>query len=323
MKVCIYGAGAIGGHLAARLVSSGAAEVSVVARGPHLAAMRDKGITLHAEGRSFGGPLAHATEDPDTLPAQDLVVVALKTPSQPAIARQLARLLDRGGVALFAQNGIPWWWAHGLGLDSALPLLDPAGELWSKVGGARVLGGVISSSNAISEPGVVVNAGGRRWVIGEPDNSRSARVERVAALLASAGLDAVVSTDIRREIWRKLCINISANPVAALTRNPKARVEGLPDLAMGLIEETLAVAAALGWDLRGEVDPVAIVKPQGGRQARPSMLQDVEAGRALEVDSIVGQVAAFGLEAGVPTPKIDVVLPLLRGLDAWLREGRP
>jgi 2-dehydropantoate 2-reductase len=320
MKVCIYGAGAIGGHLAARLVSSGTAEVSVVARGPHLAAMRDKGILLKAEGRTFGGPVAHATDDPDTLGPQDLVVVTLKTQSQPAIAAPLARLLDQGGVALFAQNGIPWWWNHGLGRGGALKLLDPEGELWTKVGGARVIGGVINSANAVTEPGVVVNTAGKRWLLGEPDNSRPARLDAVAKLLSDAGLDTVVTTDIRKEIWRKLCTNVSANPIAALTRNPQARVAGLPELAMGLIDETLAVAAAMGSDLRGEVDPRTIVKPNGGRQARPSMLQDVDAGRPLEVDSILGQIAAFAREAKVPTPKIDVVLPLLAGLDAWLRE---
>jgi 2-dehydropantoate 2-reductase len=282
--------------------------------------MRDHGIRLKAEGREFGGPLARATDDPSTLPGQDLVVVTLKTQSQPAIAAPLARLLDRGGVALFAQNGVPWWWNHSLRRGGALSLLDPKGALWTEVGGARVIGGVINSSNAVTEPGVVVNGGGKRWILGEPDNSRSARLEQVAALLSGAGLDAVMTTDIRKEIWRKLCTNVSANPIAALTHNPQAQVEGLPELAMGLIEETLAVAAALGWDLRGEVDPVAIVKPKGGRQARPSMLQDVDAGRTLEADSILGQIAVFAREAGVATPKIDVVLPLLRGLDTWLRE---
>ena len=320
MKVCIFGAGAIGGHLAARLVSSGAAEVSVVARGTHLAAMQERGILLKAEGREFGGRLAHATDDASTLPAQDLVVVTLKTQSQAQIALPLARLLDKGGVALFAQNGLPWWWNHAIGTGGSLPLLDPKGELWNAVGGARVIGGVINSSNAVTEPGVVVNAGGKRWLIGEPDNSRSPRLEAVAALLAQAGLESVVSTDIRKEIWRKLCTNISANPIAALTRNPAEPVEGLPELGKGLIVEALEVAAALGWDLRGEVSPDAIVKP--GRNAKPSMLQDVEAGRTLEVDSILGQVAAFARQVNVATPRIDVVLPLLRGLDAWLRETR-
>ena len=321
MKVCIYGAGAIGGHLAARLVSSGKAEVSVVARGANLAAMRERGVLLKAEGREFGGRLANATDDPASLPAQDLIVVTLKTQSQPAIAGQLAQMLDKGGVALFAQNGVPWWWNHGLGKGGALPLLDPTGELWSKVGGSRAIGGVVNSSNAVTEPGVITNAGGKRWVIGEPDNSRSARLEAVAALLGEAGLDCVVSMDIRREIIRKICTNISANPIAALTRNPKERVEGLAELGMALIEETLAVAAAMGIDLRSEVDPVAVVKPGGGRNAKPSMLQDVEAGRSVEVDSILGQIVAFGRDVGVPTPKAEVVLPLLRGLDAWLREG--
>ena len=328
MKVCIYGAGAIGGHLAARLISAGGSEVSIVARGAQLAAIRSRGITLRSGGATFGGIPGAATDDPAGLPPQDLVFVTLKAPSAPAIARPLAKLLAPRGTAVFIMNGIPWWWHHGLpGNGSALPLLDPEGALWNHLGPQRVLGVVVSSSNAVREPGVVTHTGGNRWAVGEPDGSASQRARIVVDLLMAAGLHAFVAQDIRREIWQKLCINVSANPLAALTRLTSSGaqpVPGLGDLAQSLIEETLAIAAALGWDLHRDVDARAIAQPAGGRSsAKPSMLQDVEAGRALEVDAILGQLQAFGRDARVPTPKIDVVLPLLRGLDAFLRAGSP
>ena len=326
MKVCIYGAGAIGGHLAARLIATGGHEVSVIARGAHLAAMREKGVLLRAGGAEIGGRPRAATDDPDALPPQDVVLVTLKSPSIPAIARPLARLLGDHGVAVFLINGVPWWWNHGTGRDAPLDLLDPEGALWREVGGARALGGVINSSNQVIAPGVVLNTGGNRWLIGEPDGSRSERARMVADMLAGAGLNALTSSDIRADIWRKLCVNISSNPFAALTRltsREGAAIPGLDDLCVRAIDETLAVAAAMGRDLRGEIDPEAIVRPAGGRSpGRSSMLQDVDAGRALEVDAIVGQVCAFGRAAGVPTPTLDVVLPLLRGLDAALRQAR-
>ncbi len=326
MKVCIYGAGAIGGHLAARLVATGGHEVSVIARGAHLAAIRDKGIVLRAGGAEIGGRPHAATDDPAALPEQDVVLVTLKSPSIPAIAAPLARLLGARGVAVFLINGVPWWWNHGTGRDAPLDLLDPEGALWRGVGGARALGGVINSSNQVVAPGVVLNTGGNRWLIGEPDGSRSDRARMVADMLAAAGLNALVSADIRADIWRKLCVNISSNPFAALTRltsREGGAIPGLDDLCVRAIDETLAVAAAMGRDLRGEIDPEAIVRPAGGRSpGRSSMLQDVDTGRALEVDAIVGQVQAFGRAAGVPTPTLDVVLPLLRGLDAALRQAR-
>ena len=181
MKVCIFGAGAIGGHLAARLIAKGDCEVSVIARGPQLVALRTTGVTLHTEGRVISGKPAFATDDPASLPPQDLVVVTLKAPSQPAIATPLARLLAGDGVALFAMNGLPWWWNHGKSADGHLELLDPGGALWREVGSGRALGGVVNSSNQITAPGVVVHTGTKRWIIGEPDNSASPRLQRVVA----------------------------------------------------------------------------------------------------------------------------------------------
>jgi 2-dehydropantoate 2-reductase len=219
MKVCIYGAGAIGGHLATRLIASGRAEVSVIARGPHLMAIRERGLVLRSDGRELSGRPVAATDDPAALPLQDIVVVTLKAYALASVARPVAALLAPNGVAVFAANGLPWWWNHGLGSGGALELLDTDGALWRGLGAQRVLGAVVNSANAVVEPGVIVNTGGgRRWTIGEPDSSRSERVQVIVDLLAAADIDSVLSTDIRRDIFRKLCVNISSNPLAALTR---------------------------------------------------------------------------------------------------------
>ena len=326
MKVCIYGAGAIGGHIAARLIADTDAEVSIVARGAHLAAIRESGIRLRSGGQECGGRPHAATDDPASLPPQDIILVTLKGPSLTAAARPLARLLGETGFAVFLMNGIPWWWSHGTGHDGPLDLVDPGAVMWREVGPRRALHGVISSSNAIVAPGVIQHNGGNRWMIGEPDGLRSTRVEAVVKLFQDAGLHALVSGDIRADIWRKIFVNISSNPFAALTRltsREGAAVRGLDDLCVRAIDEALAVALATGCDLRGETNAEDIVRPPGGRGGgRSSMLQDVDAGRALEVEGIVGQVRAFGRAFGAPTPTLDVVLPLLRGLDLALRNGR-
>ncbi|MGL4287724.1 MAG: ketopantoate reductase family protein [Phreatobacter sp.] len=326
MKVCVYGAGAIGGHLAARLIAKGDAEISVVARGAHLAAIRDNGLFLETEGKVIGGKPHAATDDPAELPPQDLVVLSLKAPSLPAVAKPLRRLLAPSAAALFFNNGIPWWWRYGIDDGGSLALLDPGGLLWRELGPDCVLGGVVYSSNALKEPGVVTHYGANRWIIGEPTGDRSPRAEAAAELFEAAGLNAPVSEDIRRDMWEKLFRNVAGNPLSAITRVPTAEwstAPGIGEVGRGLINETVEVAKALGWDLGDSVDPGAIVNPPAGRAGgRSSMLQDVEAGRPMEVEAIVGQVQAFGREAGVATPTIDVILPLLRGLDAAIQHKR-
>ena len=326
MKVCIYGAGAVGGHLAARLLANTPAEVSLVVRSAAAPVLRERGLTLRTEGREIRGRPHHVTDDPATLPPQDLVVVTLKAPSQPAAARDIAGLIGRDGVALFAMNGLPWWWNHGLSDKGALDRVDPDGALWREIGGARALGAVVNSSNNVLEPGVIVHAGAKRWAVGEPDNTSSPRLRRVIDLLAAADLEAIESPDIRRDIWRKLMTNISGNPIAALTRlagKDTVAVSALDDVAIKLIEEALVVAKAEGCDLTGEVSAEAIARPPKGRfPGKPSMLQDVDAGRALEVEAILGQVQSFARAGGVATPTIDVVYALLCGLDHALRLAR-
>lgn len=325
MRVCVYGAGAIGGHLAARLVAGGGSEVSVVARGAHLDAIRRRGIVVRSGDAEIGGRPVAATDDPAALPPQDVVFVTLKASSTPAHADALARLVAPDGVAVFIANGIPWWWRHGRPGAGPLEPVDPGGALWTRFGPARALGGVVYSGNEVIEPGVIRHRGSNRWPVGEPDGTLSGRARTVVALMTAAGLAAEVTPDIRREALRKLMRNVSGNPVSALIRwkdGPSTPVAGLVEVGRAMVREALEVGAAQGVDLRAEVDPETFVVAGEVASGPSSMLQDAVADRPLEVEPILGQLQAFGRETGVPTPVIDVVAALLRGLDYGIGQRR-
>ena len=327
MRVCIYGAGAIGGNIAVNMADAKVAEVSVVARGGHLAAIQARGLTLRTKGRDINVKFASATDDASTLPPQDLVIVGLKAQSTPAAAGAIAGLLAADGCALFLANGIQWWWRHGMkagatGPQAHLPLLDPEGALWKLVGPERALGGSAYSGNEIPEPGVVVHSMMNDWGLGDPSaapGADSSRLQRVVDLFQAAGLKARAVPDVRRELWLKLVRVGSQSAVGALTRLNNQQMGASPEIAAlrgRYIAEMLAVAAAQGCDLHADVD---MAKATGAAPPhRPSMLQDVLARRPIEVEAQVGQLQAFAREAGVATPVIDAILPLLRGLDRSL-----
>ena len=324
MKVCIFGAGALGGHLAAQLIASKQAEISLVNCGAHLAAIRERGVTLKIGGRELGGKAAAATDNPATLPPQDIVFVALKAQTLPAAAQAIGKLIKPDGCAVFLLNGIPWWFNYGLpGNKGTLPLLDADGALWREVRPERVVGTVVYSPNEIVAPGVIVNSNQNRWVIGEPDLSSSARLKTIVDLISATGIDTKASPDIRAELFRKLANNASNNTLCSLTRLDTAGIandDGVAGLSMGIIGETLAVASKLGWNLLKDIDVKQVaLRSRGKPGAKPSTLQDVLAGTSLEIDGLLGQTQAFAREFGVATPVIDVCLPLLRGLDAGIR----
>lgn len=322
MSVCIYGAGAVGSHIAAKLVRAGE-DVSLLARGAHLAAIRERGLTFRGERETFTVPVPKATDDPSRLAAQDVVLVTLKTVSLPEHAATIDRLLAPGGIAVFLNNGIPWWWRAGRPDAGPLPLLDPGGALWRLVRPERSVGGVIYSPNEIVEPGVVSHMARNEFRLGTVDGRDAGDARHVAELFARAGLEARVVPDIRREVWLKLLLNAPGNPTCALTRlsaGERAADPDLVELGIVIVREVLAVARAEGWDLESAVDFAEFRKlPRGRGTGRPSMLQDVLAGRPTEVESILGQVQAFAREHGVPLPAIDVILPLMRGLDRAVR----
>jgi 2-dehydropantoate 2-reductase len=323
MKVCVFGAGAIGGHVAARMLAAGADEVAVVARGATLRALRERGITLRSGGSEITARPTLVTDEPARLPRQDVVLVCLKAHTAPAAAEAIANLIDPEGCAAFLLNGIPWWWNHGRrGSDSTLPLLDPEGALWRHVRPERAVGCVVYSANEVVTPGVIVHTGTSRILVGEPAGSPSARVQSLIELLGRAGIETNAPPDIRREVLKKLAMNASGNTIAALGRTDLGTIAtdpSLRSLAAGLIREVLAVSKALGWDLSGEIDPEGLAA--GGKPGvRPSMLQDLLQGRSLEVEAILGQVQAFAREHRVAVPLADTILPLLRSLDRSLRQ---
>lgn len=331
MRVCVFGAGAVGGYLAAMLARAGQADISVVARGAHAEAMRTRGLRLLDGGDDFTVTPFAVADNAAALPLQDIVFVTLKTTSQPDAADAIAQLIAPGGHAVFVNNGIPWWWAYrgDVAGKAQTSCVDPAGRLWRALGPGRVLGCVVYSYNLLEDPGVVRHVSNNKWLLGEPDGSDGTRLARTVDLLQAAGIVAARSADLRRDVWTKLLRNASLNTLCALTRlsiGELAREDGLRVIHEALIGEVSQVAAACGWDISPELPMARQALTAGGaldgRQvadARPSMLHDVVAGRPLEVESILGQVQVFARETSTPCPTIDTLVPLLRGLDAALR----
>jgi len=322
--VCVFGAGAVGSYMVARLASAPGVELSAVARGDNLRALQASSVQVDAPDTRYSGRPAVATDRPETLPAQDLVFVTLKSTALPSAASALARLLAPDGHAVFVTNGIPWWWNHGQpGSAGPMRMLDPEGTLWNTLGPQRALGCVVHSGNEIVAPGVVRNNGNNHWLIGEPDNSDSRRLQSTVATMRSAGLVAEMSVDLRRDIFAKLLRNAPFNSICALTGLPLEWLATEPSvraLTLAVMDEIVAIGAARGFDVQAELavcrrlkTPSEALTPALGQ--KPSMLQDVLAGRPLEVDAIFGQVCAFAEETNTPCPTMRTLLPLLRGLD--------
>lgn len=329
MKICIFGAGAVGGYLAARLGDAGVGDLSVVARGAHKAAIERNGLRLDTPQGSTVVRPATVTDQPLDLPPQDVTFVTLKTMSQPRVVRELCHLTAAGGFSVFAANGIPWWWKAGTDAPGHLPLLDPAAELWDALTPERSLGCVVYSANEVIEPGVVRHLGNNRWILGEAVGQGSARLDALVDLLRSAGVGAEASADLRTDIWVKLLRNASINSLCALTRLP---VDGLAEdrellaQADALVEDIITIAGRQGYDISEHRDAALEQLRRGGAEAgtppvrglRPSMLQDALAGRPMEVEAVLGQVQALARESGAACPAIDAVLPVLRGLNRSL-----
>lgn len=326
MDVCVFGAGAVGGYLAARLAGSGRHRVSVVARGAQFEAIRTAGLQLTDPQGDLNVSFAAVAQAAADLPPQDIVFVTLKAPSLPAVADDLRALLRPRGFAVFVSNGIPWWWNHGLNPPTCRVMrVDPEGRLRDRLGADRALGCVVYSANEVVAPGQVIHRANNRWVLGEPDGVVTSRLTTTVELLAAAGLGAEISTDLRREIGTKLLRNAAFNPLCALTRlnaGDLATAPGLAELAQTLSDEAAAVLGAVGWDLPAFriADVLGPDRGPGARSAvKPSMLQDVEAGRPLEVEALVGQLQQFAWERGLRTPTIDAIYALIAGLDAAIR----
>ena len=312
MRICVFGAGAIGGNFAARLADAGN-EVSVVARGAHLEAIKARGLTLLAGDQKIVARVK-ASDKPADLGPQDAVLVTMKASSQHQLAQSIGPLLGADTPVVFAQNGIPWWYGHGLAKSRPpapdLSMLDPGGALAKAVGLHRTLGGTISSPNHVVEPGVVVNEIPDRNVlcVGEIDDRPSQRVGMLRAALKGAGISSPDTTDIRYDIWHKLMANLTGSTVALILGQPSS-VQKTPlvnRMCRRAHAEALAVAEAHGVKLDDHPD-----MRYGPKRVyfdhRPSILQDYDLGRPMEIESIVRAPLAFARSAGVETPTLDAI----------------
>jgi 2-dehydropantoate 2-reductase len=316
MKVCIFGAGAIGGYMAVELARSGAAEVTCIARGPHLAAMKANGLKLLIDGEERVVKV-NATDDPAGAGPQDYVVVALKAHSSAAVADRMAPLLGPDTAVVTAQNGVPWWYfyKHGGALDGTqLETIDPGGAQWKHIGPERAIGCVVYPAAEIAEPGVIRHEYGNRFTLGEPSGEKTGRVEALADALNRAGLRAPVRPRIRDEIWIKLWGNVSLNPVSVLTGGTIAQMlddEGVHGVIRAMMVEAQAVGEAIGVRFAIDVDKrIAGAREVGDHKM--SMMQDYELGRPMEIDALVASVQELGRLSRTPTPKIDMVLALVK-----------
>jgi 2-dehydropantoate 2-reductase len=313
MRVCIVGAGAIGGFLGTRLAAAGI-ETSALARGATLAALRQHGWRMDtAQGRVTAPVRASASAA--ELGEQDLVVVAVKAPALSAAVATLGPLLGPDTLVLPAMNGVPWWFCRGLpGFDAPLQGVDPGGVIGHAIAYERVVGCVVHVSASAPEPGCVVHKMGQGLIVGEPVGGRSARVQRVADVFAGAGLEVTHSADVRRDVWYKLWGNLTMNPVSAITGATIDRVLGdaqVRAFCSAAMAEAAAVGARIGCAIdQSPEDRHAVTAKLGA--FKTSMLQDVEAGRAIELDAIVGAVHEIGQRVGVDMPHIGALLGLTR-----------
>ncbi|WP_171126176.1 MULTISPECIES: 2-dehydropantoate 2-reductase [unclassified Ruegeria] len=316
MKVCIFGAGAIGGYVAAKLAQTDI-DVSVVARGPHLAAMQEKGLTLHEDGQDPINVPIRASDNAADLGPQDYVFVTLKAHSVPAVVDSIQPLIGDETTIVSGVNGVPWWYFHKLGgpfEGTRLSSVDPGDAQWNGFGPDRVLGCVVYPAAEVIAPGSIKHVEGNRFSLGEPDGTKSDRASNLSAALSTAGLRAPVRPRIRDEIWLKLWGNLSFNPISALTHSTLDVLctdEGSRSVARGMMLEAQEIGEKLGVrfpiDVEKRIDGGAAVGAH-----KTSMWQDLELNRPMEIDALVTSVQELGQLTGIATPTIDTVASLTK-----------
>ncbi|MBK8989392.1 MAG: 2-dehydropantoate 2-reductase [Chloroflexi bacterium] len=315
MRVCIYGAGAIGGYLGVHLALAGA-DVTLIARGAHLAAMQANGVRLlGSSAEQIAYP--RCTDDPTAVGEQDFVIVTLKAPSVPGVVGLMQPLLGKDTAVVTAVNGIPWWYFYGLDgpwRDHQLASVDPGGVQWQGIGPGRAIGCVVYPATEVVAPGVIRHVSGDRFSLGEPTGAKTARVTALSDLFRAAGLKAPVRAHIRNDIWVKLWGNLSFNPVSALTGGTLEAIATDPGAqavvrAMMLEAQTIGekLGARFGMDVEQRIAGAAAVGAH-----KTSMLQDLERGRPMEIDALVTVVQELGRLVAVPTPTIDIILALVQ-----------
>ena len=315
MKICVFGAGAIGGYMGVKLAQAGA-DVSLVARGPHLAAMQQNGLRLIEEGQEHKVSVS-ASDTPADLGEQDYIIVTLKAHSVPPVVEKMRPLIGKNTTIVSGVNGVPWWYFHKIGgplEGTRLHSVDPDDAQWNGFGPDNVLGCVVYPAAEVIEPGVIKHIEGNRFSLGEPDGSKSERAIALSQALSAAGLKAPVRPKLRDEIWVKLWGNLSFNPISALTHatlDVLCTDEGTRPIARAMMLEAQEIAEKLGVkfpiDVERRIDGGAAVGAH-----RTSMLQDLDQGRPMEIDALVTSVQELGKITQTPTPIIDTVLGLVR-----------
>ena len=314
-RVCIYGAGAIGGWIGAGLASAGC-QVSVVARGPTLAAIQAHGLRLQS-GQATTAHLVKASANPTELGVQDLVVIAVKAPALLDVARHIGPLIGPDTVVLTAMNGVPWWFFHGFGGNYAgtrLKAVDATGDIETLIPAGKIVGCVVHASCSVTSPGLIHHHFGNGLIVGEPSGQTTDRVQALAKLLNRAGFSASVSAQIQKDAWYKLWGNMTVNPISAITGATTDLILG-DELVRGFVSAVMLEAKEIGARLGLPIDQQpadrhAVTLKLGA--FRTSMLQDVDAGRAVELDALVTVVKELGALTGVATPFTDALLGLSR-----------
>ena len=323
MRICVVGAGAIGGLLAVKLQNSGN-DVSVIARGPHLKAIATKGLRLIEEGSDTTASV-RASDKIGDVGEQDLVILGMKAHQVEAVVRDLPSMYGPETIVLTAQNGIPWWYffKHGGPFEGrTLESVDPGGVVAANLPVDRVIGTVVYPAAEIIEPGVIKHIEGYRFSLAEIDNSETPRVKMLSETLRAAGFKAPVVSDIRGELWTKLWGNLSFNPVSALTHSTLEDLCRFPPtraLVTEMMREAQAIGEALGIRFRVPIEKRIAGGEAVGRH-KTSMLQDIELGRPVEADALIGSVIELGRIAGLPSPHIDSVYALVKLLAKMLQE---
>ena len=315
MKVCIYGAGAIGGYVGGKLAAIGC-DVSAVARDRTLAALRQHGLRIREADEVWRADIV-ATDDPAQLGAQDLVVIAVKAPALASVAEGIGPLLGPHTTALVAMNGVPWWFFDGFGeryAGTTLRSVDPEGRIAAAIPTRHVLGSVVHMSASVAEPGLVRHGMGRRLILGEPSGASTDRLRALTDLFTRAGFEIETSASIQRDIWYKLWGNMTMNPLSALTGATADRILDDPlvrKFCIDAMAEAQEIGARIGCPIEQTGEERMVVTRKLGA-FRTSMLQDVEAGRPIELDAIVAVVHELGKLTGVATPNIDALLGVTR-----------
>ncbi|MEI6160401.1 MAG: 2-dehydropantoate 2-reductase [Roseococcus sp.] len=316
MKICVFGAGAIGGLMAAKIVAAQSAEVTIIARGPHLAAMQQNGLKLISDGQeTVVHPRCVATAEEAGV--QDAVIVTLKAHSLAGTAKQMQPLLGPDTSIVSAVNGIPWWYFHKIGgpyEGRRVESVDAGGEVSALLAPERAIGCIVYPAADVPEPGVIQHTYGDRFTLGEPSGERTPRIEAVAKALVAAGFKAPVRPKIRDEIWVKLWGNLAFNPISALTFNTLDQLTGDPgqrEVARNMMLEAQAIGEALGVRFAIDVDKRIAGAAEVGAH-RTSMLQDLERGRPMEIEALLGVIVEFAELTGLPAPTCRTVLALVR-----------